>query len=198
MDYTVYKPLKSPIMKKRSISEINAGSMADIAFLLLIFFLVSTTIETDKGIMRSLPPFDGVINTAPVHQRNILLVWINRDNKLMVEGKEIQMNELRTKAREFILNAGNLDNLPLKVFKSFEYFGELMVTTDHVISLRSDRGTSYEMYIGVQNELVAAYNELRDEASQNQWGIGYCNLTKNKQKVVASIYPMKISEAEPN
>lgn len=185
-------------MKKRSISEINAGSMADIAFLLLIFFLVSTTMETDKGIMRTLPPFDGTITTAPVKKRNILLVWINRDNKLMVKGEEILLAELKTKTKEFILNSENLSELPFKKAKTFDYFGELMITPDHVISLRSDRGTNYEMYIGVQNELVAAYNELRDEASKDKWGIDYSQLAEEKQKVVASIYPMKISEADPN
>jgi biopolymer transport protein ExbD len=185
-------------MARRNLTEINAGSMADIAFLLLIFFLVSTTMETDKGIMRILPPFDGVITTTPVKDRNILTVLINRQNKLLVEGEELELRELRMKAREFIRNNENKPSLPVRSTVSFPYFGDIMVTPGHVISLRNDRGTSYEMYLAVQNELVAAYNELREETARNKWGCAYSNLPDDKQKVIASIFPMKISEAEPN
>ena len=173
------------------------GSMADIAFLLLIFFLVATTMETDQGILRKLPP---LIKTPPVnhHNRDILVVLINRNDKLMVENKETDISDLRKIAREFIANQDNSDDLPELVETQIKYFGNIRITKKHVISLRSDRGTSYKTYIAVQNELVAAYNELREELAQHKWNTSFSSLSDDQKKAVTKIYPMNISEAEPN
>jgi biopolymer transport protein ExbD len=189
--------LKTIIMRRRMTQEISMGSMADIAFLLLIFFLVATTMDADKGIMRKLPP---IVTSEPInfHERDILVVLINRDDKLMVEGKETDLRHLREIAMEFIVNPLNLNNLPELVEIQVNYFGKVRVTKKHVISLRSDRGTSYKMYIAVQNELVAAYNELREELAQKKWQTTFSSLTNDQKKAITTIYPMKISEAEPN
>lgn len=193
-------------MAKRKIQEINAGSMADIAFLLLIFFLVSTTMDTDSGIVRKLPPMpekEKQEDQVDVKERNIFVVLVNRNNQLLVEGELMDIKDLRSSAREFILNTYNDPDLPTKEWIEVEFFGQVEVTKKHVISLQNDRGTSYGMYIAVQNELAGAYNDLRNELAQRRFGVKYTDLDandevdKDKRKAIEAIYPMKISEAEP-
>jgi len=187
-------------MAKREIQEINAGSMADIAFLLLIFFLVTTSMDTDSGIVRKLPPMpdpNQEQEDIQVKERNVFVVLVNRSNQLLVEGQLMNVKDLREAAKEFIQNPNNDENLPVKEPKYFEYFGTLEVTSKHIISLQNDRGTAYKTYITVQNELAAAYNELRDELAMSKWFKKYDDLDEKYQKVIDEIYPMKISEAEP-
>ncbi len=186
-------------MAKREIQEINAGSMADIAFLLLIFFLVTTTMDTDTGISRKLPPMpeeEKPKDDQKVKERNVFIVLLNRNNQLLVEGEPIQINQLRDKTREFILNPQNDPDLPEKRIIEVEYFGNYEVTKG-VVSLQNDRGTSYGSYIHVQNELAAAINELRNELSMQKFGKKYQDLEEDQADAVQSIYPMAISEAEP-
>ena len=185
-------------MKRRSLPEINTGSMADIAFLLLIFFLIATTMETDLGIMRKLPPLEGEITPVQVNNRNSLVVLINRDNKLMVDGNEVDIGELRQVAEEFIVNRDNKSDLPELKLEHFGDLGDILVTPFHVISIKSDRGTTYETYIAVQNEIVAAYSQLRDNLAYDRFGIHYSKLDAEMQESIAKVYPMRISEAEPN
>lgn len=187
-------------MKKREIQEINASSMADISFLLLIFFLVTTSMATDKGLFRTLPP--PVENKEKpkdidVNKRNIMLVLVNSNDKLMVNGEVIDVTRLKEKAKEFISNPSDNPNLPEKETIDVPLLGKNRVTTKHVISLQNDRGTSYQAYIAVQNELVAAYSELRDELSMSKFQRKYAELTDEEQTAVKTIYPSKISEAEP-
>lgn len=173
--------------------------MADIAFLLLIFFLVTTTMDTDTGISRKLPPMpeeQEIKDDQKVKERNVFIVLLNRNNQLLVEGEPIQISQLRDKTREFILNPENDPNLPEKRIIEVEYFGNYEVTKG-VISLQNDRGTSYGSYIHVQNELAAAINELRDELSMQKFGKKYEDLEEDQADAVQSIYPMAISEAEP-
>lgn len=189
-------------MFKRNLTEINAGSMADIAFLLLIFFLVSTTMNTDSGILTKLPPVPPDIPIdKPVKERNIFVVLVNRNNELLVEGESMALKDLRAAAKEFIDNPQNDLDLPAKEFITVDYFGSVAVTKKHVISLQNHRGTSYEMYVAVQNELMAAYNELRDEISTDRFGVKFDDLkgekNRDKRKAIERIYPRRISEAEP-
>jgi len=185
--------------KKRSIPEVNAASMADISFLLLIFFLVSSTLDTDKGIFRRLPPYQKEPPKVDVKERNVLMVHVNRENKIMVQGKITDIRNLRAIAKEFIANPYDRPDLPEKKPMEVEYFGTVMVTKDHVISIQNDRGTSYGTYIAVQNELTAAYNELKNELSLKKFGIKYDDLKEDdpRRKAIEKIYPLKISEAEP-
>lgn len=184
---------------RRSLPEINAASMADIAFILLIFFLVSTTLDTDKGIFRRLPPFQKEPPKIDVKERNVLMVHVNRENKIMVQGKIVDIKNVRAIAKEFIANPYDREDLPEKKPMEVEYFGTVMVTKDHVISLQNDRGTSYATYIAVQNELTAAYNELKNELAQKKFGIKYDDMKEDdpRRKAIEKIYPLKISEAEP-
>ncbi len=187
-------------MAKREIQEINAGSMADIAFLLLIFFLVTTTMDTDSGILRKLPPMpenEEQMDEIQIRERNIFVVLVNRDNQLLVEGEPMEIYELKDAAKEFIVNPADDPNLPVKELVDFDLIGPMKVTSKHVISLRNDRGTSYKTYIAVQNELMAAYNELRDELALRKFGRKFNDLKKEQQDAIEEVYPLRISEAEP-
>ena len=186
-------------MPKRKMEEINASSMADIAFLLLIFFLVTTTMNVDTGLPRMLPPMptkDQKEVTQDYQVRNVLLVRINRSDKLLVGGHPMDVSELRDKAKEFLLNPNNDPNLPEKVKKTIPLLGDMMVTAG-VISLQNDRSTTYSAYLKVQNELIAAYNEVRDDLSRQRFGNIYDKLTEEKQKAIQTAIPQRISEAEP-
>ncbi len=172
--------------KSRASNEINASSMADIAFLLLIFFLVTTTIDVDKGILHKLPPWsEEEPPEVDQNDRNTLIVLVNAMDMLLVDGKEMQVEELKSTAMEFIDNPAKRPDLADS-------------PSDAVISLQNDRGTSYDIYIQVQNELKAAYRELRDDYCMSKYGKLYEDLDPEKQKKIKKdVYPMRISEAEP-
>lgn len=184
---------------KRAIPEINAGSMADIAFLLLIFYLVTTTMDTDKGINRKLPPIDELTEEPPpIKERNIFTVLVNSNDQLLVEDEYLEISELRAKAMEFIDNNGDGSCTYCKGYG-------ISASSDNpvkaVISLQNDRGTSYGMYVKVQNELVAAYEDLREIYAENEYGRSYRSMDPEEDeeiiKEVKNAYQQKISEAEP-
>lgn len=188
--------------KKRGIPGINASSTADMAFILLIFFLVTTSMDTDRGLARRLPPPpDPSVkqqDNLKVKERNVLQVRINKDNQLMVGSEYLDVKQLRAKAKEFIANVNNDDNMPEKHVVNIPLLGgDCMVTKNHVISVTNDVGTSYQAYIDVQNELVGAYNELRNELAKSKFGKMYVECSEDEQKAIRDFYPQKISEAEP-
>ena len=186
--------------EKRGVPEINSSSTADIAFLLLIFFLITTSMDTDRGLARRLPPppeKDKKQDDVIVKQRNVLVVYLNFQDQLMCGKDYISIKELRQKAKDFIANPYNDESLPEKYSKDVPFFGNVMITEKHVISLQNDRNSRYQAYIDVQNELVAAYDELRNEKAQEKWQKNYADLNEEQQKAIREIYPQKISEAEP-
>lgn len=182
----------------RKIQEINAGSMADIAFLLLIFFLVATTMNVDSGIQRVLPPMpQGEDKPTDVKQRNMLLVYVSRTDNVMVGGERMDITELKNKAKEFVLNVNEEEHLPEKEITKIDLIGDYPVSVG-IVSLRNDRGTSYDMYIKVQNELTKAFNEIRDEVAARYFGgRKFMDLPKAEREAVQKAVPQKISEAEP-
>ncbi|WP_179344331.1 ExbD/TolR family protein [Winogradskyella ursingii] len=202
-------------MAKRAAPEVNAGSMADIAFLLLIFFLVTTTIEKDKGLLRSLPPIDDSEVEPPIiKEKNIFTVLINRNNQLLVEDEEMKLTNLKEAAIDFLDNGGGTN----AAGESCTYCkgDRSESSSDHpdkaIISMKHDRETSYEKYIEVQNELVAAYNYLREREAQRLFNRSYQSMLEEKEKNqfskdeklndqierIKDLYPMKLSEAEPD
>lgn len=204
-------------MARRETPEINAGSMADIAFLLLIFFLVTTTMNVDSGISKKLsekPPADYV--PPVIKERNIFEVNINRNNELLVEGERIDVKEIKDAAVKFIDNGGGEGKLVDGVSTGpCDYCkGEKSTTSsDHpnkaIISVQSDRGTEYGTYIIVQNELLRAYTELRNRLCEERYNMSFTELEKLykddrnnlelKKKVedIKTAYPQIISDAEP-
>lgn len=187
-------------MAKRRMPEVSAGSMADIAFLLLVFFLVTTTMDTDTGLQRKLPPIpeEEQQEQAPIKERNVFIVLINSKDELLVEGEPTDISELREKAKEFIVNPDDKADLPAKVMKYIEGLDrEEYVCKMAVVSLQNDINTTYRVYMAVQNELVAAYNECRDEFAMKEFGRKYAELTEDQQDAVRDVVPQKLSEAEP-
>jgi biopolymer transport protein ExbD len=188
-------------MGKRKVPEVPAASLADIAFMLLIFFLVTTTMDVDSGLERRLPqwvdPAD-IEDTPPIKERNVFVVLVDRNDRLMVEGEIMRVEDLREKTKEFLTNPLNLPNLPEKYVEEVPFFGPTeLVSKSSVISLRNDIGTTYGTYIQVQNELVAAINELRDDLARTKFGKAYNELDADRQEAIKIIFPQKISEAEP-
>ena len=186
--------------RKRKVPGINASSTADIAFMLLIFFLITTSMDTDRGLARRLPPppenekqKDDII----VKERNVLQIRLNKDDQLMIGGEWSDIKQLREKAKEFIANPKDDPNMPEKHAKTLPFFGNVMITEKHVISVQNNVGTSYDAYFQVQNELVAAYNELRDELAKAQFGKPLVECTEEQKDAISDYYPQKISEAEP-
>jgi biopolymer transport protein ExbD len=192
-------------MARRELQEINAGSMADIAFLLLIFFLVATTMDIDTGISRLLPPMpeeEELDDDQEIRERNVFVVLINKQDQLFVEKEIVDISQLKDMTKEFFVNPNNDPDLSEKRTATIDFFGEMEVSKG-VISLQNDLGTSYGIYIAVQNELAAAVNELRNDICMQRFGRRYENLDplnpteKDLIDAVKKVYPMAISEAEP-
>lgn len=185
-------------MAKR-IQEINAGSMADIAFLLLIFYLVSTTMNVDSGLQRMLPPYidpSEQQQTNKVNKRNTLLVFVDAHDRLMVQSQIAQVEDLNSIVKEFILNPQDREDMPEKVMEKIDLIGEYPVGKG-LVSLQNDRATSYDMYMRVQNELVRAFNELRDDLAADKFGRKFDELNEDEKKAIQTAIPLRISEAEP-
>ena len=178
---------------------LNTSSTADIAFLLLCYFLMTTTMGTQTGLQRRLPPMpdkNQKVEDQKVNKRNLITVKINSQDKLLAGTEMMDVSQLKDKIKIFLTNPTNDPSLPEKVPTAIDGYGMYNVSKG-VISLQNDRGTSYRAYIAVQNELVKAVNELRDEFSKATYGKAFMNLTEDQQEIVKKCIPQNISEAEP-
>ncbi|MBQ7449487.1 MAG: biopolymer transporter ExbD [Paludibacteraceae bacterium] len=187
-------------MASKKVPQINASSMADISFLLLIFFLVTTSMDVNTGLSRRLPapvPPDQKVDDMKINRRNLFIVKINSMNQLLVQGQEMNIKQLKDKAKEFIANANDDPDLPVVYEEVIEGLGKVKYTKEHVISVQNDVDTQYQAYLDVQNELVAAYNELREDFAKKTFHKSYNELDEDDQKLVQKVYPQRISEAEP-
>jgi hypothetical protein len=204
-------------MAKRSAPEVNAGSMADIAFLLLIFFLVTTTIETDSGLNRKLPPLEDQVDPPITREKNIFTVLVSKNDQLLVEEKLADIEDLRSLAISFLDNGGGVGDEVCEYCQGERNESSSDNPDKAIISLKSDRETSYKVYIAVQNELVAAYNDLRNREFERLFpnlGLNFVSAQKQyddprtnadtalelKPKIsqVKLMFPQKLSEAETN
>ena len=186
-------------MAKKKVPEINGSSMADIAFIALIFFLMVTTMDKEEGISRLLPPIppeDQKMEDLKVNRRNIIQVKINSSDRLLAGGQPMDVSQLKDKIKEFMTNPSDDPSLPEKEIQDIPGLGPVPVSKG-VISLQNDRGTTYQAYITVQNELIKAINELRDDFSMRTFGKKYSKLDEDQQGMVRTAVPQKISEAEP-
>ncbi len=178
---------------------LNTQSTADIAFLLLCYFLMTSTMDQQSGLQRRLPPMPAEnqkTEDTKVNKRNIIIVKINSSDRLFAGDQLLDVSQLKDKIKEFLTNPTNDPNLPEREIKNIEGFGEYPVSKG-VISLQNDRGTSYRAYIAVQNELVKAINEVRNDFSKQNYGKPYVSLSEEQQKIVRDAIPQNISEAEP-
>lgn len=207
-------------MAKRNIPEVNAGSMADIAFLLLIFFLVTTTIEQDNGITRKLPRWEEEPQTEPVviKEKNIFKVIVNKNDQMLVEDEIMELKDLRQAAIDFIDNGGGKSEKG----ESCDYCkgARSAESSDHpskaIIALQNERETKYATFVSIQNELGAAYTFLRNREAKRLYGEANTYTEMNrifkdpkvkdaalKDKLeerlnkLKDMYPQIISEAEP-
>jgi biopolymer transport protein ExbD len=202
-------------MAKRKAPEVNAGSMADIAFLLLIFFLVTTTIETDSGISRQLPPInDEEQDPPPLKEKNIFIVLINSNGELLVEDEKMEIGNLKESAKRFLDNGGGKGDEACNYCRGAGDPKSSDNPIKAVISLQNDRLTDYGVYITVQNELVKAYTELRNREANRLYGRDFIamvkdyknkadydgNVDKLKERIetIKDMFPQKLSEAEPS
>ena len=199
--------------KKRKVPGLNGSSLADISFILLIFFLITTSMDTDTGLVRRLPPPpdpNQLEEDVKVKGRNVFVVQVNMNNEILyyygdeskrVTKTDVKPEDLREIAKEFIANPENKANMPEfhPADPPLPILGAYPVTKNHIISVQTDRSTNYEVYFQIQNELMAAYNELRDEFSREKFGKYYRHLDPDSDEALAvrGVYPLKISEAEP-
>ena len=192
---------------KRKVPEVNSSSQADIAFSLLIFFLVATTMNTDTGLTRMLPPMppeNQKQEDIKVKERNLFLVLISGNGAIMAgtptDQQIISLNELTDRAKEFVLNPMGSEDLPEMKDEEIEMpDGSKWVypVSQGVISLQTTRDTGYQSYIQVQNELTRAFNEIRDDVAQQKFGSKFADLNEAQRGVITKAVPLKISEAEP-
>ncbi|MGB1043672.1 MAG: ExbD/TolR family protein [Flavobacteriaceae bacterium] len=200
--------------RRKGAPEVNAGSMADIAFLLLIFFLVTTTIETDAGLDRMLPPIEPPDTDVVIKQKNIFTVNINKNGQLLVEEQLMSLEDLKEAAMDFLDNGGAPSGSP--EYCTYCKGSRDASSSDNpqkaIISLKNDRETKYSTYITVQNELVGAYNELRNREAQRLYKRDFTEMEaeylnpetpsslrddlKDKVKAIQELFPQKLSEAE--
>lgn len=164
---------------RRESPAVNAGSMADIAFLLLIFFLVTTTIQEDKGVLVKLPIWDDEPISEPINEENVLTVIVNSSNKLLIENKPATIEQIPNLLTDHVIS-------PLRK------------PTNAVVSLTHDRGTSYAKYLAVYDALKLGYDNMWNEAAQRNYGKAFDMLEIADQREIKAKLPMVISEAEPS
>ncbi len=188
---------------KRQIKEINASSMADIAFLLLIFFLVATTMNVDTGITRMLPPIppeEQITEDMKVKERDLLPILVNNSDQIMVAGQEMHISQLTDFVKYYITNAANNEKMPSREEKEIDMPDGskwLYSVSKGVVSLLSTDGASYDVYIQVQNELTRAFNEMRNDVSQVKFGRLFTELGDEERDAIVKAVPQSLSEAEP-
>jgi biopolymer transport protein ExbD len=194
--------------KKRQMQEINASSMADIAFLLLVFFLVTTTFDSDYGLQRSLPPKPSEeVEPVDINKRNVFVILINRNDEMYVNGEIGDINLLREEVKNFILNPANDEKLSAKKTVFSEKWGKEITISKGVVALQTDRNTSYKKYIEVQNVLAAAFTDLKNDLATREFRSSYDELkelaTKGDEKAkkqveaVDEAIPLSIAESSP-
>lgn len=182
--------------KKRTFPEVPSASLADIAFLLIIFFIVSTTMDVDTGIYRVLPQWVEDVEAPKINKRNTFVVLINKNNDIAVNGEFATAADIKDRLKEFILNPLDKETLSEKKEQMIEGIGPFM-RSEGIVSLQNDRGTDYGAYMNVQNEIVKGFNELRNDFAMQRFGMKMEKLSQAQQDAVKKAFPTAISEAEP-
>lgn len=183
----------------RKVPGLNTTSTADISFMLLIFFLVTSSMDTDKGLPRQLPPpqDEQKEQEMMVRERNVLELRLDAGDRLTIGGEQASLSQLEQRVVEFVANAKNDPSLPEKSTRDVNLFGRTQVSDRHIISIQVDRHTSYDAYFQMQNAIVAAYNNLRNQLAQSRFGHSYAQCSAEERDAVNMVYPQRISEAAP-
>jgi biopolymer transport protein ExbD len=183
----------------RKVPGLNTTSTADISFMLLIFFLVTSSMDTDKGLPRQLPPpqDEQKEQELMVRERNVLELRLDAGDRLTIGGEQASLSQLEQRVVEFVANAKNDPSLPEKSTRDVNLFGRTQVSDRHIISIQVDRHTSYDAYFQMQNAIVAAYNNLRNQLAQSRFGHSYAQCSAEERDAVNMVYPQRISEAAP-
>ena len=186
--------------RRHNVPQLNTTSTADISFMLLTFFLVTTSMDTDKGLLRRLPPppQPEEEREVDVKQRNVLSISLDDSDVLRCEGKVVGLKELSTKVEAFVENKANSVSMPEKHTCNIPLLGRCSITDKHIISVKASANTSYDSYFKMQNAIVAAYNRLRNQLAQARFGHAFAECTPEEKEAVCTCYPQRISEAEPD
>lgn len=184
--------------RKHRVPELNTTSTADISFMLLTFFLVTTSMDSDEGIVRQLPPMpaDKEQAVAEVKRRNVMVIAIDAADSLTCNGRPVAMAGLKDAVMEFIDNKSGRADLPERVWRDIPLLGRCSVTANHVVFIRADRAATYKAYFAVQDAVAAAYNELRDRLARRRFARRYAECTAEQQEAVREYYPVRLSEGE--
>lgn len=184
--------------KTHRVPELNTTSTADISFMLLTFFLVTTSMETDRGITQQLPPMpqEKEQAVAEVKRRNVLLVALDGADRITCNGKEVSADRLKAKVMEFVDNESDSKDLPEKVWRDIPLLGRCAVTANHQIFIKADRASTYNAYFAVQQAVMAAYNALRDRLATRRFGHPYAECDDEEQQAVCECYPLRLSEGD--
>jgi biopolymer transport protein ExbD len=185
---------------KRRVPSLNTTATADISFMLLIFFLVTSSMDSDKGLPRQLPPPENeqVEQELKVKERNVLRIALNADDQLTCNEEPITAEALTKRVADFVANAADDPSLPEKSTRELNYFGRCQVSDRHVLLLQVDRQTSYDAYFQMQNAIARAYNQLRNDLALRQFHRPYAKCSPEQRNAIALVYPQRISEAINN
>ena len=179
----------------RRVPGINMASIADISFTMLILFLVVTSMDDDKGLTRMLPPIaQDMTDLAEVTERNVLVIEMMADNSLRIKGENANIKDIKARVMDFVENPDNLPDLPEKHSINIDLLGECMVTDGHVIELEADAKTEYETYFQVQDAIVAAYRQLRENLAQKRFHVSYAECSERQREAIRTYYPQRVSE----
>ena len=185
--------------RRKEVPGLNTTSTADISFMLLVFFLVTSSMDTDKGLPRQLPPPEDNTQEEEVEikQRNVLELELNADDRLTLNGEPADYDELTHRVAEFVANKNDDPSLPEKSEREVHLFGRIRVSDRHVITVKTNRNTTYNAYFEMQNAIVRGYYQLRNELAKRQFGHGYAYCSQEQRDAIALVYPQRISEAMP-
>ena len=186
---------------RKEVPGLNTTSTADISFMLLIFFLVTSSMDTDKGLPRQLPPPED--NTEEqrdvlIKERNVLALELGADGQLTCNGERVDYDLLTERVETFVANTGNDPSLPEKSVREVHLMGRCEVSDRHVITVKVSRDARYDDYFQMQNAIVRGYNHLRNQLAQSRFGHSLAQCTPEEHDAIALVYPQRISELPPN
>lgn len=183
--------------KRRTMPQLNTTSTADISFMLLILFLVTTSMDADKGLARQLPPIADPatqVQANDVSRRNVMQIKLTANSQILINGRAVDVNKLQQRVEEFVDNPANRPDLPEKTVENVPLLGRCRVADKHVLSLDADRNARYDTYIKVQTLVMNAYTDLRNKLARKHFGLPYSQCNDKQKDAIRACYPFKMTE----